>query len=81
MVGPEALPVTAPGEYPWAILSDDTGSQLFVLARDVSEFRAKYQSSVLQRVAQLGFTSESTKPIAIEQGTQCKHAPMAMLMV
>eukprot|EP01034_Spumella_vulgaris_P032359 gene32359-39950_t len=54
---PEA-PVTTLGEYPWAILSDSTGSQLFVLARDVAQFRAKYQSVVLQRVRELGFTAE-----------------------
>eukprot|EP01034_Spumella_vulgaris_P032093 gene32093-39639_t len=47
-----------PNKYPWAIVSDEQGRNLFILARDVAEFRAKYQSVVLQRVRELGFTAE-----------------------
>jgi hypothetical protein len=61
------------GEYPWAIVSDMTSSTLFVLARDVQEFEEKYETTVLQKVRDLGFTSEVTKPIKINQSSQCVY--------
>eukprot|EP01034_Spumella_vulgaris_P023185 gene23185-29380_t len=58
-----AQPVT--GLYPWAIVSDSTGSQVYVLARDTA--------LLAQKVGELGFTSDSTKPIKIEHTAQCLY--------
>jgi lipocalin len=65
--------------YPWAIVSDASGSELFVLARDPAEFKVQYDDLVLQKAQSLGFTGDSTKPIAIEQGEQCQYASLLEL--
>jgi hypothetical protein len=65
--------------YPWAIVSDASGSELFILARDPAKFKVKYAALVLQKAQSLGFTADSTKPIAIEQGEQCQYASLLEL--
>jgi hypothetical protein len=60
-------------QYPWAILSDSTGSTVFIVARDISTFGEQYEQIVLQKVQSLGFTSADTKPVKINQSTDCKY--------
>lgn len=56
-------------QYPWAIVSTPFQLLLFVLARDVDEFRSKYEEKVLDRVADLGFTSFFNKPLETFQSS------------
>lgn len=81
---PDAAPVPAPywilalgpinkdNYYDWAIVSDNLSSSLFVLARDPDTFKAKYDTEVLQKCTELGFTGRSA-PIAIYQGHDCNY--------
>ena len=41
--------------YPWGIVSSPFGVNLFILARDVEEFRTKYKEEVLEFVKSKGF--------------------------
>lgn len=68
----ELGPVNADGLYDWAIVSDSFSSTLFILARDVATFNAKYKDSVYAEVAKLGFTGKSA-PIDLYQGTDCVY--------
>lgn len=56
-------PLNSNNEYDWSIVSDNFGSTLFVLARDVKEFQSKYEAEVLALVKELGFTRFYNKPI------------------
>ena len=61
-VGPVAF-----DQYEYAIVSDPIRLSLFVLARNVARFRARYEAEVLQFLKSNGFTSEVNKPIAMVQ--------------
>lgn len=50
------------GKYDWAIVSDDTQSQLYVLTRDVDRFYTEYEDYVLELLHELGFTSFFNRP-------------------
>ncbi len=58
-------------QYPWVILSDLSGSQLFILAQDIKDYQKYCDKNVMQIVSELGFTRENNKPIAIAQPEQC----------
>jgi hypothetical protein len=67
-------------KYPWVLASDASGTMVMVLARDPVLFRQLYQTEALQKAADLGFSADTTKPIAIQQGAQCVYPPMPALM-
>lgn len=55
----ELGPINADGLYDYAIVSDSFSLYLFVLARDVATYNAKYRSSVSKTLIKLGFTGLS----------------------
>ena len=65
-------PINADGLYDWAIVSDNLASTLFVLARNVATFESTYETIVLDKCVELGFTGFKA-PIAIYQGTDCVY--------
>ena len=65
-------PINADGLYDWAIVSDNLASTLFVLARNVAIFESTYETIVLAKCVELGFTGFKA-PIAIYQGTDCVY--------
>lgn len=67
-----ALGEVVDGQYQWAIVSDNLGATLFVLARDYKVFKEKYDTMVLAELTKLGFQN----PIAIYQGDDCIYAPL-----
>ncbi len=69
-------PLNAAGQYDWAIVSDNLSAFLFVLARDVATFNAKYDAEVQALLADLGFKG-ATKPIPTYQGTDCLYESVA----
>ncbi len=74
IVNGKPSPESIQSQYPWAIVSDATGSQLFVLARDADIFAQRYDSIVQQKIQDLGFIESSiTKCTKIEQGAQCTY--------
>ena len=53
--------------YQYSIVSDDKKISLFVLARNVSEFYEKYDTTVLNKLDTLGFNTFINKPIPTKQ--------------
>lgn len=74
-----ALGAIPPGEtlYPWSVVSTPFRTSLFILARDVEQFRTQYQDQVLALVRRKGFTSSSNQPLETYQGTDCLYPPVA----
>ena len=59
-------------QYTWAIVSDNLSQFLFVLARNVADFKSKYEDEVLATVKNMGFTGYKA-PIEMYQGTDCVY--------
>lgn len=63
-------------QYPWAIVSVPFQTSLFILARDVDDFKQNYQTTALQIASEKGFTNFFNKPIATYQSTsECQYPP------
>ena len=62
-------------EYPYAIVSVPFQTSLFILARDVDEFRMKYKDVVLQLVKDMGYTYFFNRPIETYQSAECAYPP------
>ncbi len=59
--------------YPWAVVSDPLGIDLFILARDVAQFESQYETAVLELVGDRGFRFEFNKPIKTYQSSDCVY--------
>eukprot|EP01041_Mallomonas_annulata_P004306 gene4306-8566_t len=59
--------------YKWAVVSVPFSLELFILARDVIEFRTTYQDIVLAKVASRGFDKSFNSPLETYQGPDCKY--------
>jgi lipocalin len=68
----ELGPVNSDGLYDYGIVSDNLGSTLFVLARDVDTYNSKYKASVSVTLTKLGFTGYKA-PIDLYQGSDCVY--------
>ena len=66
-------PLDEHGLYSYAITSDPTGTVMWVLARNVSEFNTLYDAEVNEKLVQLGFTDGSKEPVASYQGNDCAY--------
>lgn len=51
------------GSYAWAVVSDPFELSLFVLARNITTFYAKYNATVFQELEALGFDTFLNTPI------------------
>jgi lipocalin len=60
-------------EYQYAIVSDNFSALLFVLARDVGTFMAKYDKEVKEKLADLHFKGIFQGPIPRYQGSDCVY--------
>jgi len=65
-------PVNSDDKYDWAIVSDNLGYFLFVLARDAETFYTKYKAEIDALLTELGFTGRKA-PIPIYQGDDCVY--------
>lgn len=66
-------PVNSAKLYDYSLVSDNTGSFLFVLARDVEDFNAKYDAEVKTLMKELGFTGTYKAPYSMYQGSDCLY--------
>lgn len=57
-------------QYQYAIVSNPSQTNLFVLARNINEFMEKYNDQVKIKLKELGFTKYYNKPILTDQ-TNC----------
>ena len=62
-------------QYPYAIVSVPFQTSLFILARDVDEFRMKYKDVVLQLVKDMGYTYFFNIPIETYHSAACNYPP------
>ena len=67
-----ALGPVVNNQYDWAIVSDNFSAFLFVLARDVSTYRAKYDAEVQETLKGMGFTG-LTKPVVTYHEADCVY--------
>lgn len=64
-------------QYPWAIVSVPFQTSLFILARDVDDFKENLQETALKVAEDKGFTFFFNKPIATFQSTsECEYPPV-----
>jgi lipocalin len=61
------------GEYQYAIVSDSRSFFLFVLARDVDDFKATYDEEVKAKLDALDFKGFLQKPIPRYQEADCVY--------
>lgn len=62
--------------YPWAVITDEIGGTISILARDVKQFRRKYEQHVLKLVKEHGFIEETNRPIEMYQSrSKCRYPP------
>lgn len=55
------------GLYKWSVVSDPKQRSLYILVRDVEDFRANDQDDVLDMVKDMGFTNFLNKPLSTNQ--------------
>ena len=60
-------------QYQYPVVTDPLKLSLFVLARNVTKFKQKYDSEVVTKVKQQGFTKFYNKPTDIYQGKDCMY--------
>ena len=59
--------------YEYAVVTDRYDINLFVLARNVTDFKLNYDAEVLSKLKSQGFTKFYNKPRDIYQGTDCVY--------
>ena len=62
------------GQYPWAVVSDALGAYVFVLARDVKAYYAKYTAKVAAVLQTQGFVKYYNKPLPTYQLGKCVYS-------
>jgi len=59
--------------YQYAVVTDNSDLNLFVLARNATEFKQNYETEVLTKLKSQGFTKIYNKPIELYQGNDCVY--------
>ncbi|XP_070579988.1 uncharacterized protein [Ptychodera flava] len=72
-LGPKELQADGTYQYQYSIVTDNLSAFLFVLARDVEEFRQEYQDEVLLWLNENGFTRPLNKPVESYQRSDCVY--------
>jgi lipocalin len=63
--------------YPWSIVSSSFRTSLFILARNVTQFRSQYQNEVLKIAKKQGFNKSYNSPLPTYQEPDCQYAPQS----
>lgn len=71
-----ALGPVVDGQYQYAVVTDSTQVSLFVLARDVDDFKATYDAELQTLLTSLGFTGKLNTPVEIPQEGCTYPAPV-----
>lgn len=59
--------------YQYSVVTDNSDLNLFVLARNVTEFKQNYETEVLSKLKSQGFTKVYNKPREIYQEADCVY--------
>jgi apolipoprotein D and lipocalin family protein len=70
----ELGPINSDNKYDYAIVTDNIGLTLYVLGRDANEFYMKYDSDVLDKLNDLGFSGKMKQPIPTYQDADCEYS-------
>ena len=65
-------------QYQYSVVTDRFKISLFVLARDVEEFKQYYDAEVLTKLKEQGLYKFYNKPTVTYQGEDCKYFPKPM---
>ena len=60
-------------QYQYAVVSNQWKFSLFVLARNVVEFKMKYDDEVTAKLKEQGFTKFYNRPTETYQGSDCMY--------
>jgi len=60
-------------QYQYSVITDRFKFTLFVLARNVTEFKQKYDKEVVAKLEEEGFTRFYNKPTETFQGKECLY--------
>ena len=66
-------PTYTGGLYQYSVVSDYLLYSLFVLARNVTDFKVTYEEQVLAKLKEQGFTKFFDKPKETYQGKDCVY--------
>ena len=61
-------------KYDYSVVSVPFGTTVFILARDISTFKTKYESALLAELESEGFKYFWNKPLPTYQGAGCKYS-------
>lgn len=67
------------GLYQYSVVTDELLYSLFVLARNVTDFKMTYEEQVLDKLKEQGFTKFYDKPKEIYQGSDCVYPDVKSL--
>lgn len=66
-------PLDADEKYCYVVMGDSHGNIMWVLARNVTEFRLRYDEEVHQVMEDLGFKYGDKTPVETYQGSDCNY--------
>jgi len=72
-VGPSMTNAEGESVYSYLVVTDKMKNSLYVLARDVEEFMDKYNDAVLTMISEIGFDSQTSKPLLQYHDSSCKY--------
>ncbi|XP_072041454.1 outer membrane lipoprotein Blc-like [Amphiura filiformis] len=73
-LGPKEESFPSVPQYQYAIVSTPLRGQLFVLARNIQQFNARFNEEVLAFLKEEGFTTYLNEPVKTLQNPECKYA-------
>ncbi|XP_065899621.1 uncharacterized protein [Dysidea avara] len=59
--------------YQYHVITDGSDRNMFVMVRNVTLFKEKFEATVLQKLEQQGFNKSYNKPVAEYQGNDCQY--------
>ena len=59
--------------YQYVVVSNKCKVDLFVIVRDIAEFKRSYEEEVLTKLKEQGFTRSHNKPREVYQGPDCEY--------
>ena len=66
-------PTFSGNRYQYAVVTDPCKLSLFVLARNVTEFKMNYDNRVREKLKKQGFVKFYNRPTEVYQGSDCVY--------
>ena len=60
--------------YAYSVVTVPTGTTVYILARNVTDFKLKYEANLLAELSNEGFNSTFNTPLPTYQGSDCKYS-------